>query len=68
MKTIEEKYGIKILFLVESGSRAWGWASEDSDFDMRFIIPFWTKPYKQDKSKFNIKKLNQILKDAKIHS
>jgi len=37
MKTIEEKYGVKILFLIESGSRAWGWASEDSDFDMRGV-------------------------------
>lgn len=34
---IEEKENVTILFAVESGSRAWGFASEDSDFDVRFI-------------------------------
>lgn len=34
---IEETYHVKVLWAVESGSRAWGFASDDSDFDVRFI-------------------------------
>lgn len=34
---IEQNENIKILIAVESGSRAWGFASPDSDFDVRFI-------------------------------
>ena len=34
---IEQKYNVKILLAVESGSRAWGFASPDSDYDVRFI-------------------------------
>lgn len=34
---IEEKEHVKILLAVESGSRAWGFASPDSDYDVRFI-------------------------------
>lgn len=34
---IEKAENIKILHCVESGSRAWGFASPDSDFDVRFI-------------------------------
>ncbi len=34
---IEREEQIKILYACESGSRAWGFASEDSDYDVRFI-------------------------------
>lgn len=34
---IERREGVKILYAVESGSRAWGVASPDSDYDVRFI-------------------------------
>ncbi len=34
---IEKEYNVTVLWAVESGSRAWGFASEDSDFDVRFI-------------------------------
>ncbi len=34
---IEEKGNVRILHAVESGSRAWGFTSPDSDYDVRFI-------------------------------
>lgn len=44
LREIEKQYHVKILFAVESGSRAWGFASKDSDWDVRFIYvhePEW---------------------------
>ena len=37
LDAIEKKYNVRILLAVESGSRAWGFASPDSDYDVRFI-------------------------------
>lgn len=34
---IEERENVTILLAIESGSRAWGFASPDSDYDVRFI-------------------------------
>jgi len=34
---LENEHDIKILLAVESGSRAWGFASTDSDWDVRYI-------------------------------
>ena len=34
---IEQAHGVKIIYACESGSRAWGFASKDSDYDVRFI-------------------------------
>ena len=37
LKEIEQQENVKILLAIESGSRAWGFASPDSDYDVRFI-------------------------------
>jgi predicted nucleotidyltransferase len=37
LEEISETQNVDILFAVESGSRAWGFASPDSDYDVRFI-------------------------------
>ena len=34
---IEAKENVHILHAIESGSRAWGFASPDSDYDVRFV-------------------------------
>lgn len=34
---IEEDFNVRILYAVESGSRAWEFPSNDSDYDVRFI-------------------------------
>lgn len=41
---VERDERVRILFAVESGSRAWGFPSPDSDFDVRFVYvrePDW---------------------------
>lgn len=37
LKEIDKRENVKILHCIESGSRAWGFASPDSDYDVRFI-------------------------------
>ena len=37
LSEVERKHGVRILYACESGSRAWGFASPDSDFDIRFL-------------------------------
>lgn len=38
LQALEKEQGIKVLLAVESGSRAWGFPSPDSDFDVRIIF------------------------------
>jgi predicted nucleotidyltransferase len=41
---VEMSEGVRILLAVESGSRAWGFPSRDSDYDVRFVYihpPEW---------------------------
>jgi len=37
LEKIERVENVRIIHAVESGSRAWGFASPDSDYDVRFI-------------------------------
>ena len=42
---LEKKEGINILLAVESGSRAWGCPSPDSDYDVRIMFVRPLKSY-----------------------
>ena len=37
LERIEREHTVRIVFACESGSRAWGFASEDSDYNVRFV-------------------------------
>lgn len=54
LKEIEDKENVKILHAVESGSRAWGFASPDSDYDVRFIYVRKTQDYLSLKEKRDV--------------
>ena len=44
LDTVEQDERVVVLLAVESGSRAWGFPSMDSDFDVRFVYvhnPEW---------------------------
>ena len=41
---VEQRYNVRVLYACESGSRGWGVASPDSDYDVRFLYvhrPEW---------------------------
>ncbi|WP_312173898.1 nucleotidyltransferase domain-containing protein [Chryseobacterium sp.] len=54
LKTLEKDKNIEILLAVESGSRAWGFASPDSDYDIRFIYrhekDWYLSPWDKDET------------------
>jgi len=37
LERLEREHSVRVLLAVESGSRAWGFASPDSDYDVRFV-------------------------------
>ncbi|NEQ42262.1 MAG: nucleotidyltransferase domain-containing protein [Leptolyngbya sp. SIOISBB] len=37
LQRVEQEHSVRVLYACESGSRAWGFWSPDSDFDVRFI-------------------------------
>ena len=37
LDAIEAQYAVRVLYACEAGSRAWGFESKDSDFDVRFV-------------------------------
>lgn len=60
---LEEEKNIKVLYAVESGSRAWGFASKDSDWDVRFMYVHtmdWYLSIQDKKDSIEIIKPNDI--------
>lgn len=47
LSAIEAEHDVRVLYACESGSRGWGFASPDSDYDVRFIyvhtLPWYLK-------------------------
>ena len=42
---IEQQHNVCVLYACEAGSRAWGFASPDSDYDIRFIFAYPRQRY-----------------------
>ena len=57
LKTLAAEKKVDILFACESGSRAWGFASPDSDYDVRFVYTHpleWYLGLSENKDSINI--------------
>ena len=83
LREIEEQHHIKILYAVESGSRAWGFSSPDSDWDVRFIYVHESEwyfhieeqkdtieqmfPDETDMSGWDLKKALRLFKSSTLH-
>ncbi|KMN83298.1 hypothetical protein VK98_03530 [Chromobacterium sp. LK11] len=37
LEQVEARHGVRILYAAEGGSRCWGYAAPDSDYDVRFV-------------------------------
>ena len=63
LEELETDKEIKIIFAIESGSRIWGFSSEDSDYDVRFV---YTHEYRE--SYYNLfKKAQPQIEDSWLH-
>ncbi|MFZ3589492.1 nucleotidyltransferase domain-containing protein [Bacillus sp. DJP31] len=63
IKQIEIDYHVKVLYACESGSRAWGFPSKDSDYDVRFIYihnPDWYLSIDQKRDVIEIPKHDSL--------
>ncbi len=82
LKTLEKEKDIEILLAIESGSRSWGFASPDSDYDIRFIykhpIDWYLSPWEKrdtiefmteddlDGSGWDLKKVFHLLNKSNV--
>jgi predicted nucleotidyltransferase len=57
LMTIEDDFDVNILLAIESGSRAWGFPSLDSDYDVRFI---YNRPIQQYLTVFEDKDVIEV--------
>jgi uncharacterized protein len=63
LKQIEEDYDFKIVFASDAGSRALGFSSEESDYDLRFIYihkPEWYLTIDQHKDVLEVPKHDEL--------
>jgi predicted nucleotidyltransferase len=63
LKELEVENRVRILYACESGSRAWGFASPDSDYDVRFIYTHEKNSYLSIENKRDVIELpvNEVL-------
>lgn len=61
LQLLEKQHNIHILLAVESGSRAWGFPSPDSDQDVQEVLAYCqTRAADMPTSKGNSEALNQL--------
>ncbi len=63
-RKIEQEENIHILFAIENGSRVWRMASEDSDYDVRFVYVRPTEDYIRINKKAEV--IDKIYEDREI--
>lgn len=63
LRSIEEEKNVRILYACESGSRAWGFPSVDSDYDVRFV---YVQPVKCYLSLQKPRDVIEIMADGKL--
>ncbi len=63
LRSIEKEKNIRILYACESGSRAWGFPSADSDYDVRFV---YVQPVKRYLSLQKPRDVIEITADGKL--